>query len=107
MDGGDCEEHTPGTVVSGRFVSRDIHFGRYRLRTLPTSASPNAPVPSSGIVQTSPSPGDVWTLNTLGMKPCGYVIELDVWDRTIVGSLPGSGHHNYDRRDLGFCLIEE
>lgn len=107
MDGGDCEEHTPGTVVSGRFVSRDIHFGRYSLRTLPTSALPNAPVPSSGIVQTSPSPGDVWTLNTLGMKPCGYVIELDVWDRTIVGSLPGSGHHNHDRRDLGFCLIEE
>jgi len=36
------------------------------------------------------------------MKPCGYVILLQVWDRTIVGSSYSS--HNYNFTDVGFCL---
>ena len=34
------------------------------------------------------------------MDPCGYVIRMDVWDRTIVSG--GSGWHDYDA--VGFCL---
>lgn len=100
--GGDCKDFTVGVVVNGRFVARDTHFGHYTLTTLPASMSPNAPVPSSGNIQTAPAPGDLWSLNTAGMKPCGYVVLLQVWDRSIVNSHPGS--HNYNHDDVGFCL---
>ncbi|MBI3354625.1 MAG: hypothetical protein HY034_07045, partial [Nitrospirae bacterium] len=100
--GGDCKDFTVGVVVNGRFVARDTHFGHYTLTTLPASMSPNAPVPSSGNIQTAPAPGDLWSLNTAGMKPCGYVVLLQVWDRSIVNSHPDS--HNYNHDDVGFCL---
>lgn len=103
--GGDCKDFTVGTVVNGHFVARDIHFGHYSLVTLPASMSPNSPVPSSGNKQTAPSPGDAWSLNTGGMTPmapCGYVVVLEAWDRSIVNSVPGQ--HNYNQDDVGFCL---
>lgn len=100
--GGDCKDFTVGAVVNGHFVARDIHFGHYSLATLPASMSPNAPVPSSGNAQTAPAPGDPWSLNTAGMSPCGYVVLLEVWDRSIINSHPDS--HNYNRDDVGFCL---
>ena len=109
MDGGPCEEFNPGVTITGKFVARDPvgfgdHFGVYSLDTLPNSVSPPDPTPSSGITQTAPSPGNVWSLNTTGMTPCGYVILLNVWDRTIVGSMPGSHNHRSD--DVGFCLLK-
>jgi hypothetical protein len=33
------------------------------------------------------------------------VVLLQVWDRTIVNSIPGS--HNYHQDDVGFCLREK
>jgi hypothetical protein len=104
--GGDCADFTVGQSIAGRFVARDPHFGAHTLTTLPTSMAPNAPNPPGGLVQTPPalpSPGGSgWMLETTGMDPCGYVILLQVWDRTIVGSRPGS--HNYNFTDVGFCL---
>ncbi len=100
--GGDCKDFVEGITLSGRFVARDLHFGRYSIRTLPTSLSPTNPVPHTGTTQTTISPGNSWSLDTKGMEPCGYVIELKVWDRTIVGSMPHQ--HNVARADLGFCL---
>jgi hypothetical protein len=100
--GGDCKDFTVGVVVNGHFVARDIHFGHYNLVTLPASMSPNNPAPSSDNTQTAPLPGDLWSLNTAGMAPCGYVVVLQAWDRSIVDSHPGS--HNYNQDDVGFCL---
>jgi hypothetical protein len=104
--GGDCNDFNVGTTITGRFVARDLHFGAYSLTTHPVSLSPPNPSPSSGIVQTAPAlplpGGDAWSLNTAGMQQCGYVLILQVWDRTIVGSYPGS--HNYNFTDVGFCL---
>jgi hypothetical protein len=100
--GGDCKDFTVGTTITGHFVARDIHFGAYTLSTLPASMLPNSPSPSYGLVQTAPSPGNTWTLDTTGMDPCGYVILLQAWDRTIVNSSPGG--HNYNSDDVGFCL---
>jgi len=104
--GGDCKDFTVGAVINGRFVARDIHFGHYNLVTLPASMSPNSPVPSSGNSQTAPAPGDIWSLDTgnmaPAMAPCGYVIVLQAWDRSIVNSVPGQ--HNYNQDDVGFCL---
>lgn len=107
LDAGNCEQFKPGTLIKGRFVARDPFFGRFSLHTLPASASPNQPSPPpppASTAQSAPMPGDVWHLDTTGMKPCGYVVKLDVWDRTISGSGPGS--HNYKPADVGFCLIE-
>ncbi|NTW49891.1 MAG: hypothetical protein HGB19_09225, partial [Chlorobiales bacterium] len=101
-NGLDCKDFKVGVVVDGHFAARDIHFGHYNLVTLPASMSPNSPSPSSGNSQTAPAPGDPWSLNTAGMKPCGYVVVLEAWDRSIVNSHPSS--HNYNQDDVGFCL---
>lgn len=106
--GGDCKDFTKGATINGRFVARDNegHFGAYQLMTLPVSLSPPNPTPSSGILQTVPAlpapGGDSWSLNTGAMNPCGYVVVLQVWDRSIVNSYPSSHNSNYT--DVGFCL---
>lgn len=103
--GGDCKDFNVTTMISGHFTARDTHFGGFSLQTLPSSMSPNAPttgVPLTSQTATFASGGSVWQLNTSGMKPCGYVVLLQVWDRTIVNSQPGS--HNYNFYDVGFCL---
>jgi len=101
--GGDCKDFTVGAVINGYFVARDIHFGHYDLVTLPASMSPNSPVPSAGNTQTAPAPGGhIWNLDTKGMAPCGYVVLLKAWDRSILNSVPGQ--HNYNQDDVGFCL---
>jgi hypothetical protein len=100
--GGDCKDFGSGTMINGHFVARDTHFGAYSINVLPTSMSPNAATPASGVAQTAAFPGDAWSLNTAGMTPCGYVVEVNVWDRSIVNSVPGQ--HNYNRDDVGFCL---
>lgn len=110
IDSGECEMYVPGTTLTGRFVARDPHFGRFVLNTLPTSLAPPSPIAdlsgaSSGTYETAAAPGDSWHLNTSGMSPCGYVIRVRVWDRTIRNSSPG--HHNFNHDDKGLCLLEE
>ena len=51
------------------------------------------------------APGDAWELNTTGIPPCGYVVHVRVWDRTIRGST--WGHHNHSNDQKGFCLLKE
>lgn len=103
--GGDCKDFNVGDVINGHFVARDPNFGHYSIEVLPASLSPNGTTPSSGNAQTAIAPGNVWTLNTntpKKMDPCGYVVRLVVWDRSIVGSVPFS--HNANSADIGFCL---
>ncbi|MBV9789048.1 MAG: hypothetical protein JOZ51_12780, partial [Chloroflexi bacterium] len=101
--GGDCKDFTEGVTINGHFVARDLNFGHFSLDTLPNSLTPPNPTPASGNVQTAPAPvGDAWELATDEMVACGYVVVLHVWDRSIVGSVPGS--HNYNEDDVGFCL---
>jgi hypothetical protein len=105
--GGDCKQFGLGTMIDGHFVARDIHFGAFSLDTTPASLipPPNEPATATpSTSQTAVSPGDVWTLNTDGVVPCGYVVQLWVYDNTIVGSGPGS--HNSAYADVGFCLID-
>ena len=110
--GGDCKDFTIGTSssISGRFTARDEHFGHFSLTTLPSSMSPATPTTDPFLASTSQTApfapyatgGHGWKLNTSGMKPCGYVVLLQVWDRSIINSHPGS--HNYNYYDVGFCL---
>ena len=112
IDGGACDKYTPGTIINGHFVARDIHFGVAGLQILPASlwppsgTNPNSALPVTSwpsTVQTPLAPGAAWTVNTNGMKPCGYVVRVNVYDNTILNSSPGQ--HNYDNDDKGFCLL--
>lgn len=103
--GGDCKDFFKGTKIKGHFVARDTNFGGFSLTTLPSSMLP--PNPTTATSNTSETAtfvagGDEWELDTSAMAPCGYVVLLQVWDRSILHSVPG--HHNYNYYDVGFCL---
>ena len=109
VDGGECDEYTPGVTITGEFVARDLHFGHFGLSTLPnTITTPsNQPVTATATNTETSLSGDTWSLNTaspINMRPCGYVIHLEVYDSTIVSSVPGS--HNGNSYDAGFCLLK-
>ena len=62
-----------------------------------------------GYNNTALSPGDKWELPTElptgNMKPCGYVIAVEVNDLAILNSGKGSfysGHYSW--ASIGFCL---
>jgi len=109
--GGDCKDVDEGDPVTGTFVASDVHFGAWSLSTLPNTPSTpsNQPAPNPFLANTTPAPGGHgWELNTASpivMEPCGYVVQLTVWDRSIVNSYPGS--HNGDHVEVGFCLREK
>jgi hypothetical protein len=106
---GDCRDVSQGDVITGIFIADDSHFGGWSLSTAPNSVTTpsNQPV-VTGLASTDPAAGPAghaWSLNTatpVAMKPCGYVVRLDVSDRTIVGSMPHVHHQNHI--EVGFCL---
>jgi hypothetical protein len=110
--GGDCKDFTEGATITGTFIADDLHFGGWSLSTEPNTISTpsNQPI-VSGLANTDPAPapgGHAWSLDSgspIKMKPCGYVVRLDVSDRTIVSSYPGS--HNWNHIEVGFCLREK
>jgi hypothetical protein len=61
-------------------------------------------VPNAGYSNTLPLPGDNWSLDTTGMKPCGYVLRVTASNKSIVNSAY-VGLVNYDT--VGFCLEDK
>ncbi|MBU1710145.1 MAG: peptidoglycan-binding protein [Proteobacteria bacterium] len=118
LDGGACKTFVKGVAaeITGKFVATDNpHFAGFRLRTLPASISPPAPL-TPGTVSSSSgswtkgtteafSPGRVWKLIVDDMVPCGYVVEVYAYDQTIRSN--HSNAHSYGRDDVGFCLLEK
>jgi len=100
---GDCGKFPVGTALAGNFVARDLYLGSYSLGVAPgiNPAGVGVPVPSSGLVNTATAPGDGWSLDTTGMEPCGYIIEVVAVDRAIVNS-QSVGH--VSPASAGFCL---
>ena len=107
-NGGDCKGFIATDTIQGHFVARDPHFGGFSLATLPnTSAIPsNQPTTAwASTDQTPLAPGAAWSLDLnspVAMHPCGYVVQLVAYDRTIVGSQ--SGGHNWDHIETGFYI---
>jgi hypothetical protein len=102
---GDCGKFFIGATLSGNFVARDEYLGSYSIGVEP-AVNPlgvGVPSPSSGLVNTAVAPGESWTLNTAGMRSCGYVIRIVATDRAIVNS-QSVGHSSSD--SSGFCLEE-
>jgi hypothetical protein len=110
--GGDGKEFDKETLVTGTFVARDENFGGWSLSTHPntTLIPSNQPTTAPALAPSVPTDdaaleSHAWSLDTgkpVKMKPGAYVIRLDVWDRSIVNSLPG--HHNRNHVDVGFRL---
>jgi hypothetical protein len=108
--GGDCKDFVEGATINGTFIADDAHFGGWSLSTEPNTVTTpsNPPQPSPFLAGTTHAPGPAghsWTLDTsspVKMKPCGYVVRLDVSDRSIVNSYPGS--HNSNAIEVGLCL---
>jgi hypothetical protein len=107
--GGDCADFSLGTTFTGTFKALDEHFHSFSFQVLPTGpASGVLPVPASGTsvfaggaVADPGLPAGTYTLNTAGMKPCGYALVLNVSDRANVNS--GTAR-NYNTDSVGFCL---
>ncbi|MGH9430308.1 MAG: hypothetical protein ACRD3T_02065 [Terriglobia bacterium] len=106
---GDCTDAATGDTVSGYFIADDLHFGAWSLSTEPNTISTPSNQPTvTGLASADPAPapsGHNWSLDTgspVAMKPCGYVVRLDVSDRSIVNSSPGN--HNTNNIEAGFCL---
>lgn len=104
--GGDCSDFSPSTTVSGNFVARADHFGAFSLYTTPSTLSPPSP-DTEGLgayteTNTFSMGGSPWQLALGTFKPCGYVLRLEVYSRSIIDSGPGGHHGNYS--DVGFCV---
>ena len=112
----DCGNFAPGVWLRGEYSVTDAHFNSLTLFVEPPGPANGAkPLHGSppGPTSTFPRsyPGDVpstngesstWSLNTAGMDPCGYVIRMEVSDRTIVSANGGWGN----AASVGFCLLK-
>jgi hypothetical protein len=99
-----CDTFVKGVWIRGKYTVSDEHFRILSLYVQPSGPAHGAAVsPSLRTYPTVPTTGETgtWTLDTSGMDPCGYVVRLDVWDRTIV-SCDDDGWFNW--ASLGFCL---
>jgi hypothetical protein len=100
---GDCDDFVVGVRIRGNYSVSDAHFGSLSLTVEPSSAANGAtPSPSSRTYPVVPTGGEagVWTLDTGPMDPCGFVVRIDVVDRTIVSANGGWRDH----ATVGFCL---
>jgi len=98
----DCGKFQVGDVISGTYSTFDAdgHFNSLSLGVLPSGNPVNPSSRAYPVVSTNGEAG-TWTLDTTGMEPCGYVVELTVSDRTIVSS-DFIGWDNSS--SAGFCL---
>ena len=100
--GTSCNRANPGDLVQGTFTATDPFFGSFSLDTLPTSLGPPNPTHTPAST-TSPVVNGTWELaTTVDWLQCGYVVEIHVYDRSIVNSVPWQKNYNHD--DIGFCL---
>lgn len=108
LDDGPCQKFKVGDKVKGKFTAKDDHIWYYRLGIRPSVATPPTVSPT---VETYPllsapgktdAPFEITT--TSSTTPCGYVVVVNVWDRTIVNNHMSGNHHS---ADVGLCLLQE
>jgi hypothetical protein len=110
-----CATASGAATLTGTFKATDDHFYYYTLSVLPPTDNSTvppfiAPTLSPPVKETFPTlaaPGKTsgaFTLNIASdTTPCGYVVLLQVWDRTIRNNhLTG----NYANDSVGMCVLE-
>lgn len=98
-----CGTFHVGDILHGTYSVSDEHMGGFWLAVQPAANAHGAtPAPASKNYPVLPNLGEngTWTLDTTPMDPCGYVVQLHTWDRTIVS---GNGSWPNDAF-VGFCL---
>jgi hypothetical protein len=108
LDAGPCTKYKVGDTITGKFTATDEHIWKYSLAVEPSVANPPTITPGGETYPALPVPGrtdeifELVTTNTT--TPCGYVIHLYVWDRTIVNNhMQG----NRNGATVGLCLLKE
>jgi hypothetical protein len=102
----DCATFKVGDVIQGSYSVTDEHFGSLSLTVQPIAHAHGAGVvPPSRSYPIVPTVGEsgTWTLNTAGMDPCGYTIQLSTSDRTIVNCVTTWQNNG---AFVGFCLVK-
>ena len=101
----ECMKFKIGDILKGNYSVSDEHFRRFDLFVVPSGpAAGGQPVPPSGnfpAVATTGTSG-TWEIDTATMAPCGYVLQLFAWDRTIVSGNP-TGWRAQDKA-IGFSI---
>jgi hypothetical protein len=108
---GPCTKYTVGDTINGTFTATDEHIKQYTLTIEPGPPSAPNPPTISPTGETYPAlipPGltnePFKVITTDKTTPCGYVIVLQVWDRTITNN---SYYGNYNYATVGLCLLEK
>ena len=107
MDQGPCSDINAGDSITGTYVTADAHFDSVSIAVLGAGGGAVIKTPTTGPSLTSES--GTWSLSTVGMTPCGYVVQLTSHDRAIIGYVSGTsyaagGGHYYQPLAIGFCL---
>jgi hypothetical protein len=102
-----CGDFTTGVTINGTFdITDNTGVGSYYFTLEPNPYDPAPPPPVSFVVNagsTATHQFGTWSVATGGppaFEPCGYVVRLDAYDRTIVNC--GTSWHDFD--SVGFCL---
>ena len=109
----DCADVVVTDLVKGSFTVTDRFFGSLGIALVPITIMGIPAV--EPVVTVIPAPGEAvayngsnttgshgtFTLDTTGMTPCGYNIELVATDRAIVDS---HCYSHWNRIGVGFCL---
>jgi hypothetical protein len=101
-----CGNFPVGSILEGTFWAVSPYFFQYEIflvnAGIPGKIKIGDGTPLNPGPDLVPYPGISWSLDTSNSTPCGYVIELRVWDRTIYDSTPyGRIYYPVER---GFCL---
>ena len=108
LDAGACTKFTVGDIITGYFTASDKHIDHYSLVVEPVVAVAPTIDPSGESYPLMSAPGHTnksFELTTTeSTTPCGYVLHLHVWDRTIKSN---SRPRNYRGATVGLCLLEE
>jgi len=102
-----CGDFTTGVTIEGTFdITDNTGVGAYYFTLEPNPYDPAPSPPVNFIVNagsTATHQFGTWSVATGGppaFAPCGYVVRLDAYDRTIVHC--GTSWHDFD--SVGFCL---
>lgn len=84
----ECMKFKLGDILVGGYSVTDEHFRTLALELDPAGpaagTTPSISGPSTFPLAPTTGTSGTWQLNTAIMAPCGYVLRLRAWDRTIV-----------------------
>ena len=119
LDAGPCTKFKVGDSITGKFTAFDKHIYYYTLAVEPSVAvapvidHPGETYPGGETATGLPAlpashlngaANGTFKLDTSKMTPCGYVICLYVWDRTILNNYMQG---NQNSASVGLCLLED